>query len=91
MDKLLYKIKITGRVQGVGFRHSAKTNARFKGISGIVKNLNDGSVYIEAEGDRNQLDDFVKWCRRGPGFGQVENVKVETARPKAYNKFNIIY
>ncbi len=91
MDKLLYKIKITGRVQGVGFRHSAKTNARFQGISGIVKNLNDGSVYIEAEGDRNQLDDFVKWCRKGPGFGHVENVKVETARPKAYNKFSIIY
>jgi acylphosphatase len=91
LDLIQYKIKITGRVQGVGYRHAAMTTARFQGIKGIVKNLSDGSVYIEAEGTRNQLDEYVKWCRTGPGFGSVEGVLVDIAPLKNYKKFNIKY
>jgi len=58
--KLLYKIQITGDVQGVGFRWSAANEARSRGINGFVKNETDGTVYIEAEGYRDQLNYFVR-------------------------------
>jgi acylphosphatase len=88
-DMLLYKIHVTGRVQGVGFRWSAANEARSLGIAGYVKNLSDGSVYIEAEGSREQLNAFVEWCKMGPGFGSVELVDVETFPPGNYTGFRI--
>jgi len=91
MEKTLYKITVKGRVQGVGYRHSAATVARYNGIKGFIKNQKDGTVYIEAEGNRNQLDEFVKWCRKGPGLGNVEHVEVETDSVKNYPKFQIKY
>jgi acylphosphatase len=89
MEKILYKITVKGRVQGVGFRHSASTVARYNGVKGFVKNCDDGTVYIEAEGNRNQLDEFVNWCRKGPGLGNVEDVIIETDSPKNHSKFQI--
>lgn len=91
MEKTLYIIRVTGRVQGVGFRHSAASVARYSGIKGFVKNEPDGSVYIEAEGTRNQLDEFLRWCRKGPGFGFVDNVSVATSTPRNHTKFQIRY
>ena len=88
-DKLLYKIHITGQVQGVGFRWNAANEARKRGINGSVKNLSDGRVYIEAEGARRQLDDFVEWCKRGPLFSSVENVDVDSFQPSGYSEFRI--
>jgi acylphosphatase len=87
--KLLYKVHLTGRVQGVGFRWSAAMEARSRGINGFIKNLSDGSVYIEAEGYREQLDIFVEWCRRGPGLSIVESVNVDSVPPVNYNDFRI--
>ena len=87
--KLLYKIHVRGRVQGVGFRWSAAKEARSRGITGYVKNLPDGSVYIEAEGSREQLDFFAEWCGHGPGFGYVESVNIDTFPPVNHNDFRI--
>jgi acylphosphatase len=89
-EKLLYKILITGRVQGVGFRWSAANEARTRGIKGIIKNLSDGSVYIEAEGTSIQLKTFVEWCKRGPSFGYVESVNVDAVPPLNYPDFRIV-
>ncbi len=91
MEKFLYKITVKGRVQGVGFRHSTATVARYKGIKGFVKNQPDGTVYIEAEGDQGQLDDFVQWCRKGPGMGNVTELEVETGPLQNHPKFQIKY
>jgi acylphosphatase len=88
-EKLLYKIHVTGRVQGVGFRWSAANEARIMGIKGIVRNLSDGSVYIEAEGAREQLNNYLEWCKKGPGFCYVESVNVETLPPVNYTDFRI--
>lgn len=89
MDRFLYKISIRGRVQGVGFRWNAANAARERGITGFVKNLSDGSVYIEAEGERGMLDDFVEWCRSGPSFSSVESVEVNSCPPGGYTDFII--
>ena len=88
-EKLLYKIHVRGRVQGVGFRWSSVREARNRGIKGFVKNLSDGSVYIEAEGSIRQLNSFVEWCKKGPGLGFVDSVNVDTFPPVNYNDFRI--
>ena len=89
-EKLLYKINIMGRVQGVGFRWSAANEARNRNIKGYVKNLSDGSVYLEAEGSLIQLNIFVDWCKKGPAFGSVESVTIDTSPPVNYLDFRII-
>jgi acylphosphatase len=88
-EKVLYKINISGRVQGVGFRWSAAREARLRGINGFVRNLQDGNVYIEAEGSREQLDSFAEWCREGPGL--VESVTKDSFPPVNYREFRIEY
>ena len=87
--KTLYRIYIKGRVQGVGYRWSAANEAISRDITGFVRNLSDGSVYIEAEGTREQLDSFLDWCRRGPPLSNVRSVKFETGNPEGYDDFRI--
>jgi acylphosphatase len=86
-NKLLYRIRVTGRVQGVGFRWTASREARDLGINGYVRNMTDGSVLIEAEGTREQLEAFTGWCRNGPGY--VESVDVDVFPPVNYSGFQI--
>jgi acylphosphatase len=88
-EKLLYKIHVRGHVQGVGFRWSAAREARSMGITGFVKNLSDGSVYIEAEGTDEQLQDFIGWCKKGPGFSIVESVDSDSFPAINYSEFRI--
>jgi len=89
-EKVLFKILVTGHVQGVGFRWSTANEARTRDIKGFVRNLADGSVYIEAEGTLIQLTTFVEWCKRGPSFGYVDSVKVDTVPPVNYSDFRIL-
>ena len=90
-DKMLYRIHVRGRVQGVGFRWSAARAANKHGITGFVKNMSDGSVYIEAEGSERQLKAFVQWCEEGPGLGNVESVTADPYPPVNYKEFRIEY
>jgi acylphosphatase len=90
MEKLLYKINVSGRVQGVGFRYNAAREARNHGITGFVKNLSNGEVYIEAEGSGSDLNSFVEWCKKGPAFGRVESVIVNHSPPVNYDDFKIV-
>lgn len=86
---LLYRINVAGKVQGVGFRWNSAKEARNRGINGFVKNLSDGSVYIEAEGTPYQLREFVEWCKKGPASGFVSSVKVDVLPPVNYTEFRI--
>lgn len=88
-DRILYKINIHGRVQGVGFRWNAAREARSRGITGFVRNMSDGSVYIEAEGEQETLDDFVEWCRSGPPFSSVVSVEINSFPVAGYKEFVI--
>ena len=88
-EKLLYKIHVTGYVQGVGFRWRTEREAASLGIKGFVRNMPDGSVCIEAEGSRKQLRDFTEWCRKGPGY--VESVTVDVYPPVNYRDFTVRY
>jgi acylphosphatase len=88
-EKLLYKILVKGYVQGVGFRWSAMREAKILGITGFVRNLPDGSVFIEAEGASENLKAFIEWCRKGPDSGLVESVEAEPSSIVNYREFRI--
>lgn len=82
-------IQVYGLVQGVFFRASAKEQADNLEIKGFAKNMPDGSVYIEAEGDKDNLDKFIKWCNSGPIMAQVEKVNVFESPLKCFKDFEI--
>jgi acylphosphatase len=68
---------VTGRVQGVGFRYSTQEVAIRLGLGGWVRNLSDGRVELEAEGDRPALDRLLEFLRAGPRMARVDGVEVE--------------
>ena len=70
------KIVISGQVQGVYFRDTAKRRALKFGISGFARNKPNGTVYIEAEGNDEAMSEYIKWCHEGSRQATVENVKV---------------
>lgn len=80
-------IHIYGSVQGVFFRATAKEQADNLDINGFAKNQADGSVYIEAEGEKKNLDQFIKWCYQGPSLAQVEKVKISENPLKNFSEF----
>jgi acylphosphatase len=72
-------IRVSGKVQGVFFRASAKEKADELGIHGFVRNEADGSVYIEAIGDELILQQFVDWCHQGPARARVDRCEAQEA------------
>lgn len=80
-------LKIYGQVQGVFFRVSAKEEAEKLGIKGFAKNVEDGTVYIEAEGEKEKLDEFIRWCHNGPEAANVEKVEVQEESVKNFTSF----
>lgn len=85
-----FNIRISGKVQGVFFRASTQQRARELGITGWVKNEKDGTVYIEAEGEPEQLEALTKWCSSGPERAEVEDVKVEREdKLKGFDGFEV--
>ncbi len=65
---------ITGRVQGVGFRYFVHRAAAVEGLHGWVRNLPDGRVEIQAEGDREALDRFERQVLQGPPRSRVDDM-----------------
>ncbi len=72
---------ISGRVQGVFFRASARDEARRLGLRGWVRNLPDGRVEAVAEGSSEGVDAFVAWCHSGPPMARVDHVEVVEEPP----------
>ena len=84
------QIQVNGKVQGVWFRASTQRKANELNIKGIVKNLPNGDVYIEAEGEESALEDFVKWCHQGSDHSRVDNVTVSEIKEKSFENFKIV-
>lgn len=84
------QITISGKVQGVFFRASTKAVADVLGVKGLVMNQNDGSVYIEAEGDEFSLEEFLDFCRTGPEKAVVEKIAVQDGELKNYRNFELV-
>ncbi|MBW6489587.1 MAG: acylphosphatase [Lentimicrobium sp.] len=82
-------IRVSGKVQGVGFRYYTADAANKTGISGYVKNETDGSVLIEAEGTPDQLTLFLQLCRQGPVRSVVSNLMYNDSPLMSYTSFRI--
>lgn len=83
-------IKITGKVQGVFFRAMSKAVADQLGIKGSARNVADGSVFIEAEGDDFSLELFLEFCQKGSDRSVVENVTAIEGELKNYTNFEVV-
>src|SRR5256885_269465 len=77
------------RVQGVAFRHYAKSKARELGLAGWVKNLADGRVEAWLEGEPENVEALLAWLRRGPPSAHVESVQVEEVEPSGLGDFKV--
>jgi len=82
-------IKVIGRVQGVFFRHSARMKAQELGIFGFASNEAGGSVYIEAEGEDEDLEKFLDWCRQGTNSAEVKDVELREGSVENFKDFSI--
>jgi len=79
-------IIVKGIVQGVGYRYFCRKKADEFGIHGYVKNLYNGDVELEVEGEKNMTEDFIKELKIGPFNATVKKILVEEVPFK--NKFN---
>ena len=82
-------IRVSGKVQGVFFRASAKEQADKLGVKGFVRNEPTGEVYIEAEADEEKMKLFLQWCAHGPRNARVDNVTSEESALKNYDSFEV--
>ena len=83
-------IIIRGKVQGVFFRATSKAVADQLGVKGYARNLEDGTVAIEAEGDDFSLDVFLEFCHKGSDRSVVEKIDVSEGEVKNYRNFEIV-
>jgi acylphosphatase len=84
-----WELTIIGRVQGVFYRHSACQVAERLKLAGFVRNLPDGSVACSIEGERESLESFVAWARRGPPGARVDEVAVVEREPTGERGFHV--
>jgi acylphosphatase len=89
MDTKAVCIILFGKVQQVGFRYFVFKLASEVGVNGFVKNMPDGSVYVEAEGDSHTVDVFVAHCKLGPPHSNVTKFVVNSHPVQHYKEFTI--
>jgi len=81
--------RVSGRVQGVWYRGSAKVEAVRLGVTGWVRNLPGGDVELEAEGEGPAVERLLRWCRCGPAMARVDSVDVDSIDPIGGTGFEI--
>lgn len=82
---------VTGRVQGVNFRASTQNTAQSLGLSGWVRNLDDGRVEGMAVGPKDQLETLREWLHKGPMFARVDNLLIEEEEAMDCEGFEVLY
>ncbi len=83
------QITVTGRVQGVFYRASTKNMALELNLNGWVRNEADGSVLIEAEGPKEQINQLINWCKIGPQYATVDQVIQKEVEKMNHQSFEI--
>lgn len=80
---------VTGRVQGVGFRWSARRAAERIGVAGWVRNTADEAVEVHVEGRDERVDAMLAWLARGPDGADVRDVALQEAKAEGIEGFQI--
>ena len=82
-------ILVSGIVQGVGYRMFVERAARELGLTGWVRNLDDGRVEIYAEGEPEEIGAVIERCRRGPRSAEVSDVSASECAPRGAAAFTM--
>ena len=81
-DVVRLRVRISGRVQDVGFRWRAQQEAVSLDLTGWVRNAADGSVEVEAQGAHAAVDELLEWLRHGPPWATVAGIESEQIPPR---------
>ena len=84
-----YNITVKGLVQGVSYRFATLRKAHSLSLTGFVKNLHNGDVYIEAEGNEEDINKLIAWCYIGPPLAEVKEVFAEEKELNHFRNFEI--
>ncbi|MEA2477955.1 MAG: acylphosphatase [Actinomycetota bacterium] len=88
-DRTRVHVFVAGDVQGVNFRQAIADKANEQGVTGWVKNLNDGRVEAVLEGPRDEVYRVVGLCRAGPKGARVAGVQVDREPPRNEKTFKV--
>lgn len=83
------RIVVSGRVQGVFFRDSTRRTAQANGVTGWVRNRDDGTVEAHLEGDADAVDSVIAWARKGPSRAEVTGVDVREVEAEGLGIFEV--
>lgn len=83
------RVIVHGMVQGVGYRYSLRLVAADTGVSGWVRNRNDGTVEADIEGTSDQIDAVLAWMSHGPPGARVDTATVTDAAPSGVRGFEV--
>ena len=90
MSDVRCRVIVSGRVQGVYFRHTCRAVARELGVFGWVRNRSDGTVEIVAEGSRDAVSDLIAWCREGPPLADITDLEIIDETPAGEQDFRVV-
>ncbi len=94
MDEAIktYRVFLSGRVQGVGFRYFAVDRAIVNNLKGYVKNTSDNRVEVTCQGNKSDIERFIMELKKGPSFANVTDFRIETIDSSPdYSSFEINY
>lgn len=83
------RVVVSGRVQGVAFRHATRERATAGGVDGWIRNRRDGTVEAVLEGPQDAVERVLGFCRTGPPASRVERVEVEEEEPEGLRGFTV--
>lgn len=84
-------IQVLGHVQGVGYRYHCQQAALQHHILGWVTNKSDGSVEIMAQGESDNMSQFIKWTKQGPSYAHVDKIITDDIEPLSpFDHFSIL-
>jgi len=83
------RVIVHGRVQGVFFRDSARSEAASAGVAGWITNRPDGTVEAVFEGEPEAVDRMIRFCEAGPGRADVDRVEVSGEEPEGLSGFEV--
>ena len=83
------RVVIRGRVQGVFFRDTCRREARSRGVTGWVRNAEDGSVEAVFEGEPAAVEAMINWSHRGPAGADVTALEVVEEPPQGEKRFRV--
>lgn len=83
------RVHVSGTVQGVAYRANTEETAKRRGVSGWVRNTEDGRVEAVFEGDARTVESMIGWCHTGSPRADVERVDVEYEEPTSEDGFHV--